>query len=257
MSVGLSKKISILLKAIKIIKNWHVFVNLYFHGIRTEYTILELRNGFRVKLRSDSTDLMAFINVWLMEEYQRPGFEIKNDDIVIDIGAHIGLFALYSAQFCKIGKIFCYESIRENFDLLLSNVLLNQITNIFPINAAVSADNTTVSIYLSEDQAGHSMHIMGAKKVEVMATSLKEIFDSNKIEKCDFLKIDCEGAEYSIMNALHAQYYDKIEKICMEYHLLDNKHDLLTGLIERLHTSLFKVTKIETTANMGLLYAVR
>lgn len=122
MSVGIVKKIIILLKAIQVIKNWQTFVDLYFHKIRTDYTILEMRSGIKVKLRTDSTDLMAFVNVWLVEEYKKQGFEIKDEDIVIDIGAHIGLFALYASQFCKSGKIFCFEPIKENFDILVSNI---------------------------------------------------------------------------------------------------------------------------------------
>lgn len=257
MSVGLSKKISILFKAIKTIKNWSVFVNLYFHRIRSEYAILEMRNGTKVRLRVNSTDLMAFTNVWLVKEYQKPGFEIKKDDTIIDIGAHIGLFALYASQFCKSGKIYCFEPIKENFDILISNVELNGITNILPVNAAVSTDNKMVTIYLNEDQSGHSMHVVGSKKVEVKSVSLQNIFDLNSIEQCDLLKVDCEGEEYSIMDALPPSYYHKIKKICLEYHLADTKQRLLDELISRLQTFSFKITKTKTSPDMGLLYAFR
>ena len=81
-----------------------------------------MRSGIKIMLRVNSTDLMAFTHVWLLKEYERPGFEIKNNDIIIDIGGHIGLFALYSSQFCKSGKIYCFEPIKENFDMLKSNI---------------------------------------------------------------------------------------------------------------------------------------
>lgn len=255
MSAGLSKKIVLLCKAVKIIKNWPTFLNLYFHKIKSEYVILETRNGIKVKLRVDSTDLMAFTNVWLVEEYQNAGSRIKNDDIVIDIGAHIGLFALYASQFCKAGKIFCFEPVKENFDMMISNIELNGLTNVFATNAAVSADNNTVTIYLNEDQAGHSMHQVSSKKVQAKSVSLKNIFDSNSIEMCDFLKIDCEGAEYSIMSSLPDSYYNRIKKVFMEYHLADTKPQLLKDLISRLHMFAFKTMQTETTPSMGLLYA--
>ena len=244
-----------LFKVIKIIKNWHVFVNLYFHKIRSEYTILEMRNGIKIKLRTNSTDLMAFANVWLVEEYRKPGFEIRNNDTMIDIGAHIGLFALYASQFCRSGKIFCFEPIKENFDMLTTNIELNQITNITAINTAVSADNGIVTIYLNEDQSGHSMHTVGSKKVETKSVSLQSVFDSNSIEHCDFLKLDCEGEEYSIMDALPDSHYSKIKKICMEYHLADIKRKSLDQLIDRLQRFTFRITQTETSPDMGLLYA--
>jgi FkbM family methyltransferase len=255
LSVGLSRKAAILWKAIKIIKNWPIFVKLYFHKIKSEYVILETRKGIKIKLRVNSTDLMAFTNVWLVEEYQKTDSHIKSDDIIIDIGAHIGLFVLYASQFCKAGKIFCFEPIRENFDMLISNIELNGITNVFATNTAVSVDNNTVTIYLSEDQAGHSMHQVSPKKIQTKSVSLKNIFDSNSIETCDLLKMDCEGEEYSIMSALPDSYYSRIREIFMEYHLADTRPQLLRDLITKLQTFAFKTVQTETTSSMGLLYA--
>lgn len=257
MSVGIVKKIIILLKAIQVIKNWQTFVDLYFHKIRTDYTILEMRSGIKVKLRTDSTDLMAFVNVWLVEEYKKQGFEIKDEDIVIDIGAHIGLFALYASQFCKSGKIFCFEPIKENFDILVSNIELNKITNIITNNKAVSTENKTVTIYLNVDQSGHSMHNTSSKKIEVESVSLQNIFDLNSIEQCDFVKMDCEGEEYHIMESLPDSHYTKIRKICIEYHLADAKQKSLDDMINRLGKYSFKTTKVEATHTMGILYAQR
>ena len=155
MSVGLSRKAIILWKSIKILKNWPVFVKLYFHKINSEYVVLETRKGIKIKLRVDSTDLMAFTNVWLVEEYQKTDSCIKYEDVVIDIGAHIGLFALYASQFCKAGKIFCFEPIKENFDVMTSNIELNRISNVYSTNAAVSVDNNIVTIYLNEIGRAH------------------------------------------------------------------------------------------------------
>ena len=255
MSTGILEKISILIKAIKIIKNWHVFVNLYFHKIKSEYVTLELRNGIEIKLRTNSTDLMAFTNVWLVEEYRKPGFEIRNNDVVIDIGAHIGLFALYASQFCRSGKIYCFEPIKENFDMLKMNIELNRITNIIATNIAVSSDDGVVTMYLNDDQSGHSMHTISSRKIEVKSISLKSIFDSNHIECCNFMKLDCEGEEYLIMNALPDSYYAKIKKICMEYHLADIKQKSLDQLIDRFQSFTFIITQTKASASMGLLYA--
>lgn len=257
MSVGIGKKIIILFKAIQIIKNWGTFVDLYFRKIKSDYTILEMRNGIKVNLRTDSTDLMVFVNVWLVEEYKKQGFEIKDDDTIIDIGAHIGLFALYASQFCKSGKIFCFEPIKENFNILTVNVELNKITNIIAFNKAVSAENKTVTIYLNEDQSAHSIHHTSSKKIQVESISLQDIFDLNSIEQCNFMKMDCEGEEYQIMAALPDSHYAKIRKICMEYHLSNVKPKSLDEMISRLAKLSFKTTKADATRTMGILYALR
>jgi len=238
-----------------IIKNWNDYVSLYFNKIKSEYVILEMRNGIKIRLRVNSTDLMAFTHVWLLKEYERLGFEIENSDTIIDIGGHIGLFALFSSQFCKSGKIYCFEPIKENFEMLKSNVELNHITNIIPTNAAVSKDNSSVTIYLNEDEAGHSMHVVGTKSVQVESISLQAIFDSYNIDSCDFLKVDCEGEEYSIMDSLPSEYYDKIRKMCIEYHFVDTKPHLLEGLMRKLESHSFDVKTRKILPDIGFLYA--
>ena len=39
-----------------------------------------------MKIRVKSTDLMQLTTIWLTREYEVPGFEIKEDDTIIDIG---------------------------------------------------------------------------------------------------------------------------------------------------------------------------
>lgn len=79
----------------------------------------------------------------------------------------------------------------------------------------------------------HSMYVKGTKSVQVESISLQTIFDLHYIDFCDFLKIDCEGEEYSIMDSLPSTRYDKIKKMCIEYHFGDTKPHLLRLLIQK------------------------
>ncbi|MEM3062138.1 MAG: FkbM family methyltransferase [Nitrososphaerota archaeon] len=208
-------------------------------------------------MRTNSTDFMAFTHVWILREYDKPRFEIKNSDVIIDIGAHIGLFALYASQFCKKGRIYCFEPVKENFEMLKTNVELNRITNILPINAAVSSTSGKVIIYLNDDEAGHSMYVTSPKYVQVTSTSLKDLIDANRIKKCDFLKIDCEGEEYEIMNSLPDHYFDMITKIVIEYHFADTKPELLANLVKKLREFSFEVEIRKIFSDIGFLYACK
>lgn len=234
MSASLFEKARILIKAVKAIKNWHLYVALYLNLVKNEHVVLETRKGIKIKLRVNSTDLMAFTHVWLLHEYDKPGFEIRDADTVIDVGAHIGLFALFSSQFCKNGKIYCFEPVKENFDLLESNLEINNISNVVATNAAISTSSGVVTIYLNEDESGHSMYVTGSKQIQAKSLSLQDVFDSNKLEKCNFLKIDCEGEEYKIIDSLPDPYFDKIEKMCVEYHFVDTKPRLLQDMTKKL-----------------------
>ena len=254
MSASLFEKTKILIKAIRVIKNWHLYVALYLNLIKDEHVILESRNGTKIKLRVNSTDIMAFTHVWLLHEYDRTEFEITNTDIVIDIGAHIGLFALFASQFCKNGKIYCFEPVKENFEVLESNLILNNIKNVIAVNAAISTSNEKITIYLNEDESGHSMYVTGTKKIQVKSFTLQNVFDSNKLEKCNFIKIDCEGEEYKIIDSLSTPYFNKINKMCIEYHFVDTKPELLENMIKKLKTS-YSIHTRKILPSIGFLYA--
>lgn len=257
MSTHLLEKIGILIKAIKVIKNWYSYVFIYFKFIKTENAILETRSGVKIMLRVNSTDLMAFTHVWLLKEYDKPGFEINDTDIIIDVGAHIGLFTLFASQFCKHGTIYCFEPIKENFDLLLSNLQLNKIINVKPYNIAISKQAGNVTIYLNRDESGHSMHVLGTKSVQIESNSLKNIIDHNNLEKCDLIKMDCEGEEYEIINSLPPDYFRKINKMCIEYHFATDKPHLVENMIKKLKTLSYDISSRRISESIGFVYAKR
>jgi hypothetical protein len=52
----------------------------------------------------------------------------------------------------------------------------------------------------------------------VTSITLKDLFDKQGIERCNLLKLDCEGSEYEILYTLPSAYYSRIDTIVMEYH---------------------------------------
>lgn len=227
----------------------------YFGLLKKEFFILNLRNGQKIKMRTNSTDFYAFVNVWIVQEYKKDGFDINNNDTVIDIGGHIGLFALYAAQSCKNGRILSFEPMLENFSILKENLSLNGQTNISAFNAAVTKKSGKVKIFQDKDQAAHTLYGKSDKYVEIDAVSLKEIIDSNNISKCDLLKMDCEGAEYEILATLSDDYFQKISRICMEYHPIEDHSKYLSELVTRLKKLGYTVVTVPYSDGLGLLFA--
>ena len=248
-------KVRILVRSWKILKNWYLYPLVYFKLTKKDYVIFETRSGLKIKIRVNSTDLMALTHVWMIQEYSGDDFPISNDDVIIDVGAHIGLFALFASQFCKNGKIFCYEPIKENYKILIENIEMNQIQNIFPNNLAVTKETSRVKIFLNDDQSGHSMFIQNKNFVEVDSKSLSDIFIDNGIKECDFLKLDCEGAEYEIVESLSADLFTKINKTVIEYHMVDTKPELLEQLINKLKQFSFSVHTRPLFVDIGFLFA--
>ena len=248
-------KVRILVRSWKILKNWYLYPLVYFKLTKKDYVIFETRSGLKIKIRVNSTDLMALTHVWMIQEYSGDDFPISNDDVIIDVGAHIGLFALFASQFCKNGKIFCYEPIKENYKILIENIEMNQIQNIFPNNLAVTKETSRVKIFLNDDQSGHSMFTQNKNFVEVDSKSLSDIFIDNGIKECDFLKLDCEGAEYEIIESLPSDLFTKINKTAIEYHMVDTKPELLKQLINKLKQFSFSVHTRPLFVDIGFLFA--
>ena len=56
---------------------------------------------------------------------------IKEEDVVLDIGANIGYYALIESQLVGLnGKVYAVEPVQGNFELLKKNVHLNNLENV-------------------------------------------------------------------------------------------------------------------------------
>ena len=255
MRYGFFAKLQVFLNSRKIFKNWYIYPKVYYKLINDKFVIFKTKTDLRIKIRVRSTDLMALTNVWMINEYDIENFKINTNDIIIDIGAHIGLFSLLVSQLCKTGKILSFEPVRENFDLLVSNLKLNHVENVLPFNIAVSKNSGSLDLFLNNDQSAHSIFSKSSESISVESTSLQKIFDENKISACKLLKLDCEGAEYQIIDSLPSEYLDKIQNIVMEYHLADTKPELVKSLILKIENAGFKIKTRPHYNDMGFLIA--
>ena len=255
MRYGFFSKLHVFLNSRKIFKNWYIYPKVYYKLINDKFVIFKTKTGLRIKIRVRSTDLMALTNVWMINEYDIEDFEINTNDTVIDIGAHIGLFSLLVSQLCKTGKILSFEPVSENFDLLVSNLKLNRIENILPFNMAVSKNSGRLDLFLNNDQSAHSIFSKSSESINVESTSLQKIFEEHKISSCKLLKLDCEGAEYEIIDSLPSEYLDKIQNMVIEYHLADTKPELVKSLILKIKNAGFKIKTRPHHNDMGFLIA--
>jgi FkbM family methyltransferase len=247
-------KIGFFIESCKIIKNWYNIPFVYYKIIKEKYFIINLRNNLKCKIRIKSTDLQAFANVWLNKEYEEIGFFIESDESVIDIGAHVGLFTVYASQFCKNRKIISCEPIKENFEILKENVNINNLSNITLYNNAITDKNGKVKVYLNNDSAANSIYGDGENYEEISTLSLSKILDENINEKI-CLKLDCEGAEYQIINNTPDKYFEKISKICLEYHIINDDKNQLKKLKKRLNGLNYELIETKTSDKLGLILA--
>lgn len=256
---SLKRRIMIVPQAISIFKNWPVFLANYNGLIPKKNIIIELKNGVKYNIRAKTLDSEIINEIWLRKDYSPPGFEINENDVVVDIGAHIGIFSLFAADSAKKGKVYSYEPFPDNFKLLKNNVKINSCQNITIFRKAIAGKSGKKSLFVSESEntGTHSFYSNNkrTKSIEVSTESLSGILRNNNISNIDFLKIDCEGAEYELLFNCSSATLSKIKKISMEYHNIDNKNNLtaLKKILGRQFS--IKTIPFGPTNMRGMLYA--
>jgi len=236
-------------------KNWWVYSLGHFDLLdsKKEY-VLRLRNGLKIIAKKE--EFYSFKEILFANDY---GIQnIRNNSLIVDIGANIGIFSLLVAHKFKNVKVYAFEPDPKAFSRLSKNILINQQQNsVRAFNLAIGAKKEFRDFYVNKTTTvGNSFYIeniasnqSGLIKVEVI--TLKDVFKMNNIAKCDFLKIDCEGAEYEIILSADSDVFSKIETIVLEYHLKG------TGvLIETLQKNNFICTFVDREdQRSGILYA--
>jgi len=120
--------------------------------------------------------------------------------------------------------VVSYEPSPSNFAQFERNLALNGLENVRVFNQGVASHDRKISLYLDNmNPASNSIYLRsdqdrGIDQVERDAISLPTMFAREGIDRCGFLKIDCEGAEYEILMSLGRPMLDRIGKIACEYH---------------------------------------
>jgi len=253
------KYIKYLPKIIFRIKNWPNFI-LHYEDLKKGGAEYIFRNGIRIKTK-DTISAATIAVIFIKNDYGR----IFDDSLVIDIGANIGVFSIF-ATLAKNTVVYAYEPFSKNFDLLKENIKLNKLENrIFPFNFGLAAKKEKRRLYLGESPFhsflpakespfnalyGNFEENQKQKYSEINCISLKDVFEENKIDSCDILKIDCEGAEYEILYNLPDEYFKKIKEIRLEYHNhLNNKKNTGDFLKRFLEEKGFVVLENKKTSN--------
>ncbi|MBI3231788.1 MAG: FkbM family methyltransferase [Candidatus Doudnabacteria bacterium] len=125
----------------------------------------------------------------------------------LDIGAHVGYFALEASELVGgSGRIYAFEPEEKNFMLLRRNADINQYKNIVPNNLAASNKNRNLKIFLSEDSGRHTTKknlIFRYKTVKtIKAITIDYFCSKNKIRNVDAIKLDVEGGEPEALDGM-------------------------------------------------------
>jgi FkbM family methyltransferase len=135
--------------------------------------------------------------------------------VILDIGGNVGGFCLWANKRWSNSKIYSYEPIKNNFNLLKENT--EDFDNIMPMNLAVGSKTETRRMHYGAHNVGECSFEHGAEQTEDGEDV--SVISASLLPKADIVKIDTEGAEIEILENIGI----KPDVYLIEYHSAYNR----------------------------------
>ena len=202
-------KIDFLLKLVRLLKIKGVKFRLSLKNICIDDLVL----------RVNSSDLQVYYQIFILEEYKKTLNLLENKNVfcsrpvILDIGANIGLSALYFKESLVNSKIYTCEPFHENFNRIPKQFQSYQYA-LWSKNANLKIDRSF------RDGKEWSIRVLEDLKGTINGRTLDSIMSEIKLTEVDLLKIDIEGSEFEVFlnDKQMSQNLKKVKAIVIEIH---------------------------------------
>jgi FkbM family methyltransferase len=213
---------------------------------------LDLRNGLRIRCKA--SEFPPFLEAFVVHAYDLPGIRWNAVETIVDIGANVGMATLWLATVAPGCRIVAVEPSPEAAGRLRSNIARNALSSrVTVIEAAVGATDGDAVLDVGGQSPTARLRDDGSG-VKVRLMTLRQVLDHSKIERLDVLKMDCEGAEYEILETA-GPVLDRVGAIVGEFHLVTGRHP--QDLARILTSAGFSVRLTADRAGLGTIVAQR
>ena len=167
---------------------------------------------------------------------------VRDVDVVMDVGANVGAASVYFSLAYPEATIHSFEPGSWAYSLLEANTEARP--NVHAHNFGLYPRDASLPLYRGKYDSGMSSIAKSEstkeKSEEVMLRSVRKWLDENSISAIDILKIDSEGCEVPILEAL-PDLLPRVKVVYLEYHsdddrkafdrLLGDTHLLMHGMM--------------------------
>ncbi|MEO6670918.1 MAG: FkbM family methyltransferase [Ferruginibacter sp.] len=215
-----------------------------------------LIHGQRIQIKFPNATsrefLYEFDQICLQDCYRLTELKnkLKNIQNIVDVGANQGIFAIAARRHFPTASISCYEP-----NINLKTILDHNASalNVRTYYEAVTKEDCKVELHFGETD----LHTVSKQADDgtVSGTSLETVITRAQ-PKIDILKLDCEGAEWELLE--DTESWQKINAVTMEYHLWAKPNSSYEELSARFEELGFYIIYHKALSNtFGLLTAVR
>lgn len=169
---------------------------------------------------NENRDMAQNGEQWLMgvaHDYFRKKYD---QNIVFDVGANVGDWALRYHSISPASKIHCFELAKETSLICRSNTEAIDQIEVLSHGLSDKTEQTTVFLNDSSDVTSLYRRVDQGESAEEICDVVKgdDYLRENGIERIGFLKIDAEGSEHLVLDGLeNALRNNRIDLIQFEY----------------------------------------
>jgi len=171
-----------------------------------KHQLVKARFAGRIEMELDLGDFTSNDLYCLDRHYESVTLSLwtrlaRQAETVVDLGSHIGTYALMAADANPHARVFAVEANRANFERLAGHAA--PYSNITPVQAAIADHHATLWFcmdplntgggYLSETPA------VDRECYPIETRTLGELCRAESISQVDLMKIDVEGYEYRLL----------------------------------------------------------
>jgi 31-O-methyltransferase len=228
---------------------------------------LRLPNGRTVVQLNAAETSLQYKKIVADRMYLRHGLAVGPGAVVFDVGANIGISALFFHWEAPDVRVFAVEPATEMYAALVRNlaehgvrhVALNQAfgaqpgklqMTVYPNNTSMSSvyadaghDRAVTAAYLRNtglrerdvDDLMRGLHTAYEEPCEV--TTLSTVVDAHRVERIDLLKVNVEKAEADVLAGIRDEHWPLVRQLTVQVHDLDGR---LAQLREALHDKGFR-----------------
>jgi FkbM family methyltransferase len=228
----LNKKIYSMLRFISrigIMKSLLICMAMTTANAESEYEVKW--KGRKVYIRKGSSDFKVFEQVMVFGHYNYNGQNESPVETVIDLGANVGLSALYFITKYPNARVIAVEPEKHNYEQLVKNV--TGFSNVYALNSAIWYENKELEIY-DGGRGEYAFRIVEANGKKIGTTTcitINDIVKKYNLKRIDILKIDIEGAEKELFMYNYKDWLPMVQCVMIELH--DGDHPGCTSAFFR------------------------
>jgi FkbM family methyltransferase len=160
---------------------------------------------------------------------------LNNEDVFIDVGAHVGYYSLLAAK--KMGAngiVIAFEPNVDNYKILEHNVNLNEFSQIKLYKIGLSDYDGEAQFYINPFNDGGSsltkFDYKALKIVKINVEKLDTFLNDIPLNKIDLIKIDVEGHQMNTLRGMEHTLQKFHPKIIVEFNDSVSKTEIINYL---------------------------